>query len=402
MSILWPRHQAFLRTARRPHLCSHTVLNSPTCILHDRERRFPLNDKKYQIGLLAVVLLVALRLTIGWHFFYEGVWKIANADKFSASDFLIMSKGPFVPLFHAMVPDLDGRERLATGPWETDDPKKKDWVTSPVYLEAWTEVKDKFIAANRLEGKLAEDVEATFEQYDESLAAFMTDNQEDIEAHFLALDRFIERKNSGANEAEHEKMRIWQEQVKLRGDAKAWLTDLDAMGAELCRGLYGVLEQKPMDAKGVVSESEEEEVARLQKLARAKVPAVVTAPEKMPVPLPFFKSRTHFLDVTVTYALTAIGLCMLLGFCNRLACLGGGAFLISVLMTQPPWPTLIPHAPAIVGHALIVDKNFVEMVAIFALATLPVGRWAGLDHFLYHWIGRPIEAKIPFLKKMSG
>ena len=42
-----------------------------------------------------------------------------------------------------------------------------------------------------------------------------------------------------------------------------------------------------------------------------------------------------------------------------------------------------------VGHALIVDKNFVEMVAMLMLATTAVGRWGGLDYFLYHWIGRP-------------
>jgi uncharacterized membrane protein YphA (DoxX/SURF4 family) len=364
-----------------PHLRPHTVFDPPPCILHDSERRFPLNDKKYQIGLLAVVMLVALRLTIGWHFFYEGVWKIANADKFSASDFLIMSKGPFVPLFHAMVPDLDGRVRLAPGPVEDQKRAKEGWVTSPVFLAAWTETRDKFAARNNLSDEQKKALDDKFGQYETSLEEFMTDNAEDLKAHYDALDRFIARKYSGVNEAEHEKVRIWEEQVKLRGEAKAWLSDLDAMGEEMCSAFYQVLDDDQQ--------------------SRAKVPYVMTAPEKLPVPLPFFKSRAHFLDVTVTYALTAIGLCLLLGFCNRLACLGGGAFLISVLMTQPPWPTLIPHAPAVVGHALIVDKNFVEMVAIFMLATLPVGRWAGLDHFLYHWIGRPLEAKIPFLKKLN-
>ena len=353
------------------------MFEPPPCILHDSERRFPLNGKKYQIGLLAVVMLVALRLTIGWHFFYEGVWKIANADKFSAADFLIMSKGPFVPLFHAMVPDLDGRVRLAMGPGEEGE----GWVTSPVYLEAWKETKDRFASRNKLSDEQKKALDEKFAQYKTSLEEFMTDNQEDINAHYLALDRFIARKNSGVNGAEHEKVRIWEAQVKLRGEATAWLKDLDAMGEEMCMAFFQILDEDQQK--------------------RASVPYVVTAPEKLPVPLPYFKSRTHFLNVAVTYGLTAIGLCMLLGLCNRLACLGGGAFLISVLMTQPPWPTLIPHAPPVVGHALIVDKNFVEMVAIFMLATLPVGRWAGLDHFLYHWIGRPIEAKIPFLRKLN-
>ncbi|MEA3227253.1 MAG: hypothetical protein U9Q07_14990 [Planctomycetota bacterium] len=54
-------------------------------------------------------------------------------------------------------------------------------------------------------------------------------------------------------------------------------------------------------------------------------------------------------------------------------------------------PLSPPPAPAVVGHAMVIDKNFVEMVALLALATLPVGRWGGLDYFLYHWLGRPIQ-----------
>ncbi len=328
---------------------------------------------------MAVVLLVALRLTIGWHFFYEGVWKITNSDEFSATPFLTMSKGPFAPLFYAMVPDLDGRDRLAMAPLENPEKGQEEWVTSPVYLAAWTETKENF--AKRLTDEQKKAVEEKFEQYKESLAEFMTNNEEDIKAHFGSLDRFIARKKSGVNGAAHEKERIWDEQMKLRGEVNGWMKDLDAMGDEMCMAFYNSLDD--------------------EQKARAAVPQVVTAPEKLPIPLPFVKSRTDFLDKAVTYALTAIGLCMLLGFCNRLACLGGGAFLISVLMTQPPWPTIFPHAPAVVGHALVVDKNFVEMVAIFMLAALPVGRWAGLDHFLYHWIGRPLEAKIPALAKLN-
>ncbi len=30
------------------------------------------------------------------------------------------------------------------------------------------------------------------------------------------------------------------------------------------------------------------------------------------------------------------------------------------------------------------------MVALFALAALPVGRWGGLDFFLYHGIFKPL------------
>jgi hypothetical protein len=61
-------------------------------------------------------------------------------------------------------------------------------------------------------------------------------------------------------------------------------------------------------------------------------------------------------------------------------------------LTQPPWPTIYPPAPGPVGHALLVNKDFIEMVALFLLATTAVGRWGGLDYFLHHWFVRPINA----------
>jgi len=333
-----------------------------------RQRRFPLNDKRYQIGMLSVVLLVALRLAIGSHFFYEGVWKIANPDKFSAVALLSVAKGPFAPLFYGMIPDVDGRQRLAL----TEIGEKKDArVTSYVYLKAWTETKNGFMGKYSLDDGQRTKVGAVFAAYEKSLWTYLTENREEIVQHFDSLDRFEKRRASGVNEADHEKKRNWDEQMKLRSQSGAWLSELDAMGEEFCMGLWNILGD---DQK-----------------ARGSVPAVVTAPEKLPAPLPLVESREEFLDLSITYGLTAIGLCLMLGLCTRLACLGGAAFLVSVLMNQFPWPTVYPPAPAVVGHAMLVDKNFVEMMGLLVLASLPVGRWGGLDFLLYHWLGRPIQ-----------
>ena len=56
-------------------------------------------------------MLVILRLSLGCHFLYEGVWKITNPE-FSAEPFLTEAKGPAAPLFYAMLDDIDGRRRL--------------------------------------------------------------------------------------------------------------------------------------------------------------------------------------------------------------------------------------------------------------------------------------------------
>ena len=82
-----------------------------------------------------MLALVALRLGLGCHFLYEGVWKIEHRkplsawvarpsarpggwdvehrEEFSAEPFLTQAKGPLAGFFYAMVPDIDGRATLA-------------------------------------------------------------------------------------------------------------------------------------------------------------------------------------------------------------------------------------------------------------------------------------------------
>jgi len=337
----------------------------------------------FRIGLIAVVMLVALRVTIGWHFLYEGVWKIANSDEFSAEPFLTQAKGPAAGLFYRMVPDLMGGQRL---PIVTDENGERT-ISPEVYEEAWTELKQDMLDSYDLSTKQVEKVESLHKIYIDSLHLYLSDdrdlgNRDAILAYFDALDRYKEEMAAGNNGAEFQKKRAWDKQQALRREVNAWLSDLDAMGEKYRLALWDVLDDG-------------------QKAGGA-IPEVVLEPNKLPIPLPVVDSRTQGLDLAVTYALTAIGLCLVLGFCTRLANLGGAAFLVSVLLTQPPWPTIYPPAPEVVGHALVVDKNFVEMMAMLMLATLPVGRWGGLDYFLYQWLVKPFQSKDPAAKAEGG
>jgi thiosulfate dehydrogenase (quinone) large subunit len=45
--------------------------------------------------------VVLLRVLIGWHFLYEGIAKL-SAPAWSASGFLIQSRGPFAGFFHSL------------------------------------------------------------------------------------------------------------------------------------------------------------------------------------------------------------------------------------------------------------------------------------------------------------
>jgi uncharacterized membrane protein YphA (DoxX/SURF4 family) len=116
------------------------------------------------------------------------------------------------------------------------------------------------------------------------------------------------------------------------------------------------------------------------------LPAVLTEEQRPGGPLPKEFARGDLIDFSVTYGLTAIGLCLILGLFTRPAAIGGGVFMFFVVLTQPAWPTIYPHAPPVTGHALLINKDFIEMVVLFMLASTCVGRWGGLDFFVENYI----------------
>lgn len=79
-----------------------------------------------RIAAVACVLLVTLRLFIGWQFFYEGMWKLQTmktADEWTAAGYLKNAQGPLRPFFRDMVGDPDDLNWLdyewVTSRWDT-------------------------------------------------------------------------------------------------------------------------------------------------------------------------------------------------------------------------------------------------------------------------------------------
>ena len=48
------------------------------------------------------VALSLLRMAIGWHFLYEGGWKLMQADGWSCLSYLNAAQGPLAPVFKWM------------------------------------------------------------------------------------------------------------------------------------------------------------------------------------------------------------------------------------------------------------------------------------------------------------
>ncbi len=192
--------------------------------------------------------------------------------------------------------------------------------------------------------------------YKQSLRQYLNDYLIEIGTHFATLDRFEKRKAEITNNAPEQKKRDWDKQQELRRDVKVWLSEMDSMSTGYRTGLWDLLDDD-QQAKGRFAE-------------------------------PW--TMTRLTDFAVTWGLFAIGLCLILGLGTNFACLGGAAFMFSVILTQPAWPGIYPPAPPVAGHALLINKNFIEMLALLALATTAVGTWGGLDYFLWNKLLKPL------------
>jgi len=370
---------------------------------------------KYRLCCCAIAMIVLLRVAIGWHFFYEGIHKFDPAAGFSAEGFLGIAKGPTAELYYWMLPDLDGIQRLEMAVLEDENGKERD--TFIVYEMAWKEYFKEYLNAhsslmseetekivnmntakfakwaeenappaneatdtNTSKGVNVVEAKAIFDRYREALRAEAADAKQDVEAFKASRERFINTRNTIRNNASFEQERRWKQMMGYRAEAGRWTRLLNEMGNGLQSDLGRLADPQFAGQRG----------------------QIVTAPEKELIPPnpfdihyaippnPFVKSRMETMDLAVMVGLSAIGLCLMIGFCTRLACLGGAAFLVNVVLTTFPVPGIYPEIPSMVGNFLFVSKDVVELVALLFLALIPAGRWGGLDYFLWHYGGKQI------------
>jgi len=99
------------------------------------------NDWK-RISLAAVILIVLLRLSIGWQFLYEGLWKydqLKGPTPWSAEGYLKAAQGPFRDQFRNM----------------TGDPDDLGWLDFDTVNNRWTRWRDTFVSHYGLNEKQA-------------------------------------------------------------------------------------------------------------------------------------------------------------------------------------------------------------------------------------------------------
>ena len=306
-----------------------------------------------------VFIMVLLRIAIGWHFAYEGAWKLHEAD-WRATGYLVQSTGPLRPVFRAMVWDVDALKRL-TPEWvkERIDERYAEIQKHYVLTADQRKAADAFVQARKAE------VDEIFA--DPDFQNELKDYQKFL-AHIEDQEKYLGGKGPDFNveRVRYDYIKKAQAQGGLLARAQAPVKAIDTfiVTGDKDKGVVPLLEAKQYaDAQG-----------------------------KGLGPLPHEKSQTFLIDWANMLALTAVGVCLMLGLFTRLAALGGIGLLMLYYFAMPPFPGY-PESPMTEGHYLMVNKNLVEALALLMIATTRIGRWAGLDAYVGAIRGRIAKAE---------
>ena len=93
------------------------------------------------------------------------------------------------------------------------------------------------------------------------------------------------------------------------------------------------------------------------------------------------ESVIGMVDFLNVFGLVAVGLGLLLGAMTTWASIGGIIMLSLYYLSHPPFPGLEQSGPA-EGSYMIINKNLIEICALFILIKFPTSQYFGLDHFL--------------------
>ena len=402
-----------------------------------------------KISWLAVTLLVLLRISIGWHLCYEGLWKLntqKTANPWTAEPYLKVSTGPFRDTFRNM----------------TGDPNDFKWLDYEAMSAKWDAWRDRFVSHYNVDRKaidqlldgpenFAVPLEALPPGFDFEEATKTAGVVKDAIKYDAASKKLVvsgklhllpveqakladvvwDARKSSSDPAAFDKLLTAIKDVSLRSSRLAFRERLAGMlkgdpervgivqkakkegepdlvvtvgEAKYYKELVARFEQNYKQAKTKYQwDHIDRQWTDLQKTRRNLVGPVQAlekdlfdeATKKLttaqlelgPVPEPV--TEITRINQRTMWGLTILGLLLMVGLFTRIASLGGAFLLTMFYLAMPPWPG-VQELPSI-EHNLIVNKVFVEIMALLGLATLQTGKWFGVDAL--------ISAIIPRRKK---
>lgn len=90
----------------------------------------------------------------------------------------------------------------------------------------------------------------------------------------------------------------------------------------------------------------------------------------------------NIVNIANEWGLVLIGLCLFIGLLSKPCKIGGILLLLLYYLAYPPFAVLGTNVH-VEGSYWVVNKNLVEMAALFVLIMFPSGHITGIDKFLY-------------------
>jgi uncharacterized membrane protein YphA (DoxX/SURF4 family) len=334
---------------------------------------------------------MTLRIVVGYHFFKEGTNKLQ--DGFTSAGFLQSAKGPLAPYFHSMLDDHDGAKRLCVERVDEESPDYK--IDTATTFSIWDDHVDRATSfygfgspdlvdkldadIQALEGELnqlaaddpkvkellgliqekefeMESVESQparaneiFESHKIVLDDWLRINRVEVLAHFGTEKRLDGFERDGEN---RDKVATYVDSLRdqvdtIRGDRYAklsgWKTEIDEVWSSFENQINGLAVSDQLRG------------------------------EPIPVHRPFQQeySKLSVVDQVIPWFDTIVGTLLILGLFSRFASLAAAVFLLSVVLTQPPW---IPGTSP-------TFYQCIELAACLVIFATAAGRMGGLDYF---------------------
>lgn len=391
-----------------------------------------------KISLVAIILLVVLRMSLGWQLMYEGLWKLQTqktANPWTAEPYLKNAQGPFRDYFRNLTGDPNDFRYLNH---ETVEQRWSEWATS--FANHYQLSENQLRSLNNMihgpaEFRRAlpelpagvelpkEDVRKNGLYYDDERKHLVVEGRWHMtprdKQEALAQVGFVETRDSLASLTDpvqrsyaEEVIKLFDQQAKLsfmeralgilKGDPDyASFVDNKQKGTidELRRGKIQIyrdrLERYEEKLKQARTHFDQDHLAydwkEIQKMRSELVGPIRNLEREMKwqaerlltteqlargsLPQPMTSQRK--IDLQTMYALTILGGLLIAGLFTRIAALGGAFLLMNFYMAYPPFPGYPP--PPGTEHAMIVNKVFLEALMLVTLAALPTGRWFGID-----------------------
>jgi len=315
----------------------------------------------YRFGVLTILMLVALRVGIGWHFFKEGLSHYQD-PKWSSEPFLRGAKGPLAEQYQSVLPDafawydeagagdttVDESKPAGDGTAEKETPRWRKWADD--VARQWESHRIMFAQFYDLDADRQKRTIDVFNRYKTQLGQYLESEGEAIDEHLHERQRLAKlQAEQSASEVSYQQSRVAAMEKEQQVQADGWNRQIRNMQASYHLALKEILDESQL---------------------------ATPAPELED------GTRLAMIDKYLTYGLMGVGGCLIIGMFTRLASLAGALFLLSVALAQPFW----------VAGTQPTYNQVVEMLALLSLATTPVGRWGGLDFFIHHLITWPFRA----------